>query len=463
MLQTLREFNYNKEQIGLLLHSKAGTFGVNFLVPAIFFVVYVPFIPFWYIFMWLCFQVIVYFLRISISEKGLQSIKKLDEKSMRYYFNYYLGMIFLNSLLWGSISILVLEYCDQTFFFIYIVLLLGLSAAGSSTLGVVFHAIFIFLVNTLMLASIVGLYSSSLEINSLLYLFLPVYFYFLLKVSFRNHCFIATNINQKEKIVKSHNLVKESIEYAAVIQKSMLPKEKVLDSYFKEYFVYLQQRDTVGGDFYSVIPLDDNRVIVMVLDGVGHGVSGAFMTMLIKAIEQQIVTEIQQQKLEPSPALLLLRFNELIKTMIHDHGDTKAIIGFDGGILYFDKKTSLACYAGAKMPLYTIENNNLQCYKGNRKGIGFVRTAIDQEFREYQIPVSADTKFYFVTDGILDQESEEGIRFGQKRFKEFLLRYHEKAFTEQYKIFKEEVEEFSGTKAQLDDSTVLGFTLKGFH
>ncbi len=112
------------------------------------------------------------------------------------------------------------------------------------------------------------------------------------------------------------------------------------------------------------------------------------------------------------------------------------------------------------MPLYTIENSTLQCYKGNRKGIGFVHTPIEQEFTEYEIPVSSDTKFYLATDGLLDQEGEEGTRFGKKRFEEFLLAHHNKPFTKQYTILQEEIKRFSGTKAQLDDTTILGFSLR---
>lgn len=460
MVQTLRNFNYSKEHIGLLFNAKLGTFGVNFLVPVIFFSVYVTYIPFGYIFIWLCLQVIVFFVRIWMSEKGLKAIDRLDQKAIRDYFHYYLGTIFTNALLWGSASILVLKYTDQTFFFIYIIVLFGLTAAGSSSIGVVFHAIVIFLVNTLILAFMVSLYYSTTPMDYLLCLFILVYFFFMLKISFGNHSFIATNIEQKEQITKSHNLVKESIEYAALIQNAMLLKKKTLNIYFKENFIYLKQRDIVGGDFYSVISLGKGELLVMVLDGVGHGVSGAFMTMLIKATEHQIITEVQHHMLKPNPALILLRFNELIKKMIEDQGDTKAIIGFDGGILYFNQKTSLAHYAGAKMPLYTIENSILQCYKGNRKGIGFVHTPIEQEFTEYEIPVSSDTKFYLATDGLLDQEGENGTRFGKKRFEAFLLAHHNKPFTKQYEILQEEIKRFSGTKAQLDDTTILGFSLR---
>lgn len=458
MVQTLRHFHYSREQIELLFNSKFGTLGVNFVTPLIFFVVYIKFIPFGYLFIWLVLQLLVFMLRVGISKRGLKAIEQLDQKAIKENFYYYLATIFSNALLWGSVSILVLYYTDQTLFFIYIIVLFGLGAAGTSSIGVVFHAIVIFLVNTLILASIAGLYYSSTPIDYLLCLFILIYFFFMLKIGFRNHSFIATNIEQKEQIINSHKLIKESIEYAALIQKAMLPQETTLDSYFKEHFVYLKQRDIVGGDFYSVVPLADDELLIMIFDGVGHGVSGAFMTMLIKATEQQIMAEVQQKMLEPTPAMILLRFNVLIKTMIQDQCDNKTFIGFDGGILHFDRTRSLAHYASAKMPLYVIQNGTLSYYKGDRKGVGFERTPMKQEFTEYTIPVTADTKFYFATDGLLDQEGEDGTRFGAKRFEAFLWAHHEQSLMEQYQIFQGEIETFSGTKAQLDDMTVLGFS-----
>lgn len=461
MIQTLRTYNYNNEQIELLLNSRSGILGANLIGPLVFFLVYITVIPFIYITIWLLLQVIVFIVRMQIRKRGLEAIKKLNNKDLvRRYFTYYLGVIFANALLWGLISIFVLEYTSQTFFFFYLIALFGLGAAASSSLGVVFHAIAIFLTNSIGIALLVSLVYGTSSADYIFCVLIFLYLLFMLQISFKNHNFIMTNISQKEEIKKSHSLIKESIEYAALIQKAMLPKEQTLESYFKENFIYLKQRDIVGGDFYSVIPLSEDELLVMVWDGVGHGVSGAFMTMFIKATEQQIITEVHQEMLEAKPNVILSRFNVLIKSMIEDHGDTKVSIGFDGGLLYFNRKTSYVSYAGAKMPLYTIENNTLKSYKGNRKSIGFVRTQIEQVFTQYDFYVTAETKFYFVTDGILDQEGESKTRFGKKGFEEFLLAHHHKEFSEQYVLLKDEIEKFKGRKAQIDDATVLGFRLR---
>lgn len=460
MVKTLKELHYSREQIELLLNSKSGTFGVNFFVPILFFVIFFSQIPLALLGTWLSLQFIVFFIRIKLRDKGLKALQKLDRVEIRCYFHYYLVTIFFNALLWGMASALVLEYTDLIFYFIYMIMLLGLGAAGTSTLGIVFHAIFIFLVNSLIVAASIGFYYAT---DSTYYIFntlFLIYFFFLLKISFRNHAFMAQNIRQKNEITKSHNLVKESIEYAELIQKAMLPKEELFRNYFKDSFVYLKQRDIVGGDFYSVISLDEHTVVVMVLDSVGHGVSGAFMTMLIKATEHQIGMEIANGQLEPRPSYILLRFNELIKDMTHNNGDTKAIIGFDGGLFYFDKRASKVYYAGARMPLYVMQENELKYYRGSRKGIGFTRTPIAQQFEEYEIEVKENTKFYFTSDGLLDQEGKEGLPYGKERFKTFLQEHHTLALSEQSEKLQEALNLFKGSKKQLDDMLVIGLLLK---
>ena len=112
---------------------------------------------------------------------------------------------------------------------------------------------------------------------------------------------------------------------------------------------------------------------------------------------------------------------------------------------------------GARIPLYHVGNGRFLRYKGDRRGIGFVRTLMSQEYTEYEINVSSDTKFCLLIDGILDQDGEDGTRFGEKRLEVFLLIYHNEPFSKQYDRLQNEINVFAGTKTQLDDATMLGF------
>ncbi|CAA6815341.1 MAG: Response regulator containing a CheY-like receiver domain and an HD-GYP domain, partial [uncultured Sulfurovum sp.] len=122
---------------------------------------------------------------------------------------------------------------------------------------------------------------------------------------------------QRKELVKVNDNLQSSIEYAFLIQEAILPLSDVLDGYTKDNFVCWKPKDTVGGDIYFVVELESkHEVLVMVIDGVGHGVAGAFLTILVKALETQIVARINQGLLEPSPAKILEYFNQTIKSML---------------------------------------------------------------------------------------------------------------------------------------------------
>lgn len=263
----------------------------------------------------------------------------------------------------------------------------------------------------------------------------------------------------EQKIEKDKRRMEESIEYASLIQQAMLP-ESLDDNYFNEYFVFLKQCEQVGGDFYSIVPISEDELLIIVIDGVGHGVSGAFMTMFAKAIEYQIISEIQWDVSLSSPAKILNRFNRRFRKMLKKYQASQTIIGFDGGVLYYHKQKKIIRFSGAKTPLYVVQNGRLTCYKGDRKGVGFSRTPIDYAFTEYEINVDPDMRFYLATDGIYDQEGMDGSRYGKSRLETIITTQADQSLHRQHKIIIQSLKNFQGTKAQTDDMTLLGFSLR---
>lgn len=262
---------------------------------------------------------------------------------------------------------------------------------------------------------------------------------------------------QGKELSKVNKHINESIEYASLIQEAILPSTDILKSYSQDYFVYWKPRDTVGGDIYFISELkSQNEIMVMVIDGVGHGVSGAFLTILVKAIETQIISEINSGLLNPSPAKILQYFNKSIKSMLKQHKGSKSNTGFDGGVLYYNKATKLCKYAGAKTALYIIKDNKLEVIKGDRKNVGFVRTNINQEYTEYDIEITKGTKLYITTDGIIDQEGLSSSIYGKDKFQDLLLKNHSKTLIKQKEIIKESFFTFKSTCKQSDDITVFG-------
>ena len=261
----------------------------------------------------------------------------------------------------------------------------------------------------------------------------------------------------KKEIEKTHKNTRDSIKFASLIQQALLPNLNVLENYTKESFAFWKPKDTVGGDIYFVTELDSgSEIIIMVIDGAGHGVPGAFVTMLVKAIETQIIGEIKAGTLKPNPALILEYFNRTIKTMLKQEKGSKSNTGFDGGILYFNRKMNICKYAGAKTPLYIIQDGKLEVIKSDRKNVGFVRTKIDQKYTEYDIEIKEGTQLYLATDGIIDQEGEDDERYGKVKFEKLILENHTKTISKQKDIIQKDFKDFKSDFEQSDDITVIG-------
>ena len=261
----------------------------------------------------------------------------------------------------------------------------------------------------------------------------------------------------EREVYSSHKKIKDSIQFASLIQKAIIPENNILEKYTKEYFIFWEPKDIVGGDIYFISEIETtNEMILMVIDGAGHGVPGAFVTMLVKAIENQIRAELLAKTLEASPAKILSYFNKQIKLMLNQDKKSKSNAGFDGGVLYFNKETKECKFAGAKTDLYLVKSQKLEVIEGDTKHVGFVRTNIDQKYKEHSFTLDKNTQLYISTDGLFDQKGENKKRFGIKRFEEFLLKNSNKPLNEQLKILQDELYHFKKLLPQTDDITVIG-------
>ena len=262
---------------------------------------------------------------------------------------------------------------------------------------------------------------------------------------------------QRKELALINQNIQDSIEYASFIQESILPAKETLDKYTKDNFVFLKQKDTVGGDIYLITELQSkNEILIMIIDGVGHGVSGAFLTILAKSLEHEIIEKINQNLLDPSPAKILKYFNQHIKSILQQEKGSKSNVGFDGGILYYNKSTNSCKYAGAKTPLYILNKGKLSVIKSDRKSIGFIRTKINQEYTEYDIEIKKETKLYISTDGIIDQEGVNSSRYGTERFQKFLTQNHNIPFEQQLLKMQKSLGDFQKKVQQSDDITIIG-------
>lgn len=250
------------------------------------------------------------------------------------------------------------------------------------------------------------------------------------------------NVNRK---------IDDSIQYARLIQNAILPGRE-MDAVLKEnYFVLWQPRDIVGGDFY-IFDADERGCLIGVVDCAGHGVPGAFMTMIAHSA---LNVAIETRGLH-DPAGLLKEVDGRVRAILQEEIlDTPVATHLDAGLLYYDYSRQEIIYSGAKISLYWNNGKDGGEWKGGRYALGGKKSA---DFVNHRKAVEPDMRFYIATDGLLDQAGGEfGYGFGKRRFTHFLQAHSSLPFAEQKKALVEEISKYQGSLPQRDDITVLGF------
>ncbi len=268
--------------------------------------------------------------------------------------------------------------------------------------------------------------------------------------------------NSLEKVEKANKKIMDSIRYARMIQSSLLPDPENIRSFLSDSFFIWLPRDIVGGDFIFTDRSEDGFVLAMI-DCTGHGVPGAFMTMIVCAGLKNIIKDEGQR----DPAVILKRLNFFVKTTLHQDTDyAVSDDGLDAAVvrIQFSLSSQTGCnclltYAGAKLPLFYTDRGELKIIRADKENVGYKRSALNYDFTDHAIPVSPEMSFYMATDGFTDQLNEENRRFGTRRFKELLLENRELSFENQKDILIQALNSFRGNKERPDDVTVVGFRL----
>jgi sigma-B regulation protein RsbU (phosphoserine phosphatase) len=255
---------------------------------------------------------------------------------------------------------------------------------------------------------------------------------------------------KNKEISDAHQRIKDSITYARSIQSAVLPFETRIKHFLNKYFIMLIPKDIVSGDFYWIEKID-GKIVIVVADCTGHGVPGAFMSMIGNEMLNNIV--IKQRIFEPAKVLEEMhkdvRFalkQDRIVASSHDGMDVCLCVIED------DKLT----FAGAKRPLYYVQNNNFYEIKGDRKPIGGIQKEKVRTFSNNEIELTTETMLYLTTDGYKDQHNTRQEKFGIKRFLRLLFSIADKPMDEQKKILQKTLRDFSMGEENRDDITVIG-------
>ena len=273
--------------------------------------------------------------------------------------------------------------------------------------------------------------------------------------------------DSRKELEEIHNRTRDSIKYASLIQGALIPQKGVMNRYFKDHFVTWIPKDTVGGDIWLLEHLrHEDECLIMFIDCTGHGVPGAFVTMIVKAVEREIISKINNDlTMDVSPAWVMSYFNKTIKQLLRQETtNSVSNVGWDGGIIYYNRREQIVKFAGAETPLFYIDSNQeFHTIKGNRYSVGYKKCAIDYEYKETIIQVEEGMKFYCTTDGYLDQNGgEKDFPFGKKRFCNIIKKNHTKPMTELQTILQAEMakwESFNPDNDRNDDMTLIAFEI----
>ena len=260
----------------------------------------------------------------------------------------------------------------------------------------------------------------------------------------------------EEKLADAYAVISSSIEYASKIQRSILPNLDDFASVLGEYLVIWEPRDVVGGDIYWHRPWGDG-VLVILADCTGHGVPGAFMTMIATGALDRAQEEVVSGQL----GKLVQRMHQLVQLTLGQHVDEgESDDGLELGACYLDSDLATITYCGARFELFQVADGEIEITKGTKRGIGYRGISFVQEYEEFTLPVVPGTGYFLTTDGLIDQVGGKKRRsFGKKRFSELLLSARDLPMALQRECVLQTLTEFQGEEIRRDDVSVIGFRI----
>ncbi|MCX7862031.1 MAG: YfiR/HmsC family protein [Bacteroidales bacterium] len=257
---------------------------------------------------------------------------------------------------------------------------------------------------------------------------------------------------QRDEIALQKQEIMDSIRYASRIQQAVLPPIRVVEEILREnFFIFNRPRDIVSGDYYFITSRK-NKLIVSAADCTGHGVPGAFMSLLGISFLNEIINRIDA--LDAAVILNHLREN-IINALNQGSSAHQTKDGMDMVLCLFDFENKTVEFAGANNPLYHVRNKELTEYKGDKMPIGVYDDL--KPFTKHSISFETGDVFYMFSDGYADQfGGPEGKKFKYKALKELLISISHLPMNEQYKIVEKTHEQWKGDYFQVDDILLIG-------
>jgi serine phosphatase RsbU (regulator of sigma subunit) len=260
------------------------------------------------------------------------------------------------------------------------------------------------------------------------------------------------------EVERANRKLMDSIDYATVIQRSLLPNMDLVKRHLPESFFIWLPRDVVGGDIFFTEFFDDS-FLIGVMDCTGHGVPGAFMTMIASTALQRITRD--EACLDP--AEILKRLNFIVKSSLQQDTDFGlSDDGLDAAICFVNVKEKRLSFSGARLPLVTVHEGTTSIIKGDRQSIGYKKSDLNHDFTKQIIDIKHGMSFYLLSDGIIDQiGGQNNFGFSNHRFAKLVESIGNLPFERQQEQVLNEFQNYRGDNEIRDDVTVIGFQIIG--
>jgi PAS domain S-box-containing protein len=268
---------------------------------------------------------------------------------------------------------------------------------------------------------------------------------------------ISPLLQQQQLIEQQNKDLLESIRYAKLIQKAIFPTKEQLDAILSESFVLLKPKHIVSGDFYW-IKEHRNKIFIAACDCTGHGVPGAFISIIGNNLLSKCITDYGQT----NPADILNQLNNEFqnanKKIINSSYEIKD--GMDIALCVIDKSKMTMEYAGAYNPIYQVKNGILTKLATDKIPIHLFSKNTDKKFTNYEINIESGDSYYLFSDGYADQfGGEDGKKFTYRNFQELILSIQNLTMAEQRQVFNKTIEDWKirSDEEQTDDILIVGF------
>ncbi|HON52946.1 MAG TPA: 7TM diverse intracellular signaling domain-containing protein, partial [Bacteroidales bacterium] len=260
---------------------------------------------------------------------------------------------------------------------------------------------------------------------------------------------------QNKKIAQQYKEIKQSMTYAKRLQNAILPNKYKFSSVFKDHLILYKPRDIVSGDFYWIAE-KRKKTYIVTADCTGHGIPGAFLSMLGISFLNQIVSKNH----DISPHDILHKLGLLFSETINNHEDNMTRDSMDISICLIDHTTKIMEYAGAYNPIYIIRNQELYELTVDKFSLHKDYASEMPKFTNKIYTLQENDRVFMFTDGYADQfGGENNKRYSKRRFKQLLVQSASKPMSEQKTILEMTHDNWKGKLEQVDDILVLGFEI----